>query len=525
MTGDMLQVDPVALHLGCNDAFGAVGEAAMKFQGHEDGWLRPCRAGSVHRRPHPVSWQPTGRSHSHRLPGSVQTARGGEELVRSTDGSASPRAAAIPLPYRYRLMRGFLAYVRRVASRSTVSCFLVATSRDTTADAGLKSTMANVRALPETQLEPAVEIPRNFVINEVPVKPGKAPPTATDSPPPLGPLEKFKGTFIGQGFNTIFRPQNATSPTELPNPQPDSDNVLELNLTIESLSFSSDLNSVPNRGSVQTDVILTGVPYLQTITDVTDPKRNTPIHLEPGLWLITPETEHPAESKTVARLASIPHGTTVNAQGTFSTIQKGPEIRTVDITPFPIGNPARPIRFDSQTVTNTKEARIPQDLSKAPRITQTLLDDPNSLLREHIKDMTIIATDILEISTQHPTIPGGGTANIGFLVGDNAGQNAEAVEMSAIFWIETVEVELQVGPLKPGEQAPISLKVPATTPAPSFVVSSKTGTKSTQTVTQTYTQIQYTQTVLLNFATLTWPHVSVATLAPDPASPILVELG
>jgi hypothetical protein len=34
------------------------------------------------------------------------------------------------------------------------------------------------------------------------------------------------------------------------------------------------------------------------------------------------------------------------------------------------------------------------------------------------------------------------------------------------------------------------------------------------------TQIQYSQHVLLNFATLSWPHISVATLVP--ASPLPV---
>jgi hypothetical protein len=37
------------------------------------------------------------------------------------------------------------------------------------------------------------------------------------------------------------------------------------------------------------------------------------------------------------------------------------------------------------------------------------------------------------------------------------------------------------------------------------------------------TQIQYTQTVLLNFNGLTWPHVSVATLVPSdpvPGNPV-----
>jgi hypothetical protein len=33
-------------------------------------------------------------------------------------------------------------------------------------------------------------------------------------------------------------------------------------------------------------------------------------------------------------------------------------------------------------------------------------------------------------------------------------------------------------------------------------------------ITVHFTQIQYTQTVLLNFAGLTWPHVSVNTLVP-----------
>jgi hypothetical protein len=33
-------------------------------------------------------------------------------------------------------------------------------------------------------------------------------------------------------------------------------------------------------------------------------------------------------------------------------------------------------------------------------------------------------------------------------------------------------------------------------------------------ITTAFTQIQYTQTVLLNFAGLTWPHVSVNTLVP-----------
>ena len=39
-------------------------------------------------------------------------------------------------------------------------------------------------------------------------------------------------------------------------------------------------------------------------------------------------------------------------------------------------------------------------------------------------------------------------------------------------------------------------------------------------ITVTSTKIQYSQTVLLNFGQLSWPHVSVATLTPN--QPIII---
>ena len=132
-------------------------------------------------------------------------------------------------------------------------------------------------------------------------------------PPILGPLSAFTGTFTGQGFNTIFRPDSKITPTPMPGPisttDPD-DNVLELNSTDETMSFSNNLGSIPNRGSLQqADAFLNGVPYLQTINDITT---GTPvgIHFEPGIWLAVPATTNPHEPFTVARMASIPHGTT-----------------------------------------------------------------------------------------------------------------------------------------------------------------------------------------------------------------------
>jgi len=169
----------------------------------------------------------------------------------------------------------------------------------------------------DTPLSTALVRPSNFVFGAVS---NITKPQAAAAAPPLGPLAAFTGTFSGNGFNTIFRPDNTTTPTALPVPLT-SDNVLELNLTSEILSFSPSLGSVPNRAELagQGDAFLNGVPYLQSISDITQPNQPVGIHFEPGLWMIVPATTNPQEGVTLTRMASIPHGTTINAQGTFST--------------------------------------------------------------------------------------------------------------------------------------------------------------------------------------------------------------
>ncbi|HEY0938060.1 MAG TPA: hypothetical protein VGD91_30495, partial [Trebonia sp.] len=74
--------------------------------------------------------------------------------------------------------------------------------------------------------------------------PGEFAAAAADPVPPLGALAAFTGTFRGKGFNTIFRPESTQTPTKLP-VQVIDDNLLELNLTEETLSFSPQLGSVP----------------------------------------------------------------------------------------------------------------------------------------------------------------------------------------------------------------------------------------------------------------------------------------
>lgn len=179
----------------------------------------------------------------------------------------------------------------------------------------------------------------------------------------LGALNEFVGTYIGNGLNTIFRPRN-----EVPPDDKTEDNLLEINVTKETLKFldRNVLGAIPNRGFgfktddpdslrlSQPDVILRGIPYLQQISDILDHASNTlhepgvSIHFEQGLFLRTPGLQHPKIPATISRLASIPHGTTINAQGedpgfpwTVSKDGKGPNIREAkidEITPFDVGD-------------------------------------------------------------------------------------------------------------------------------------------------------------------------------------------
>jgi hypothetical protein len=285
------------------------------------------------------------------------------------------------------------------------------------------------------------------------------PPSQTTEPPDLGALNGLLGTWNGKGFNTIWRPFN---------PQSVSDHFLMINVTEETIQFDVLPGAIPNRGLLQGDLKMSGIRYLQQISDanVVVGGQNAGLHVEPGLWLSVPATTDPELPATVARLASIPHGTTIVAQGTMTTTPGPPVIPTVSITPFPI-NGGAPVPFPEQTLSNPSQFRTgtPGD----DGVIQSMLDNPNSVLTE-AAIAGVSATTTLLVSTTATPVLGGGTANTAFLQGGPDGPNADAAQVEATFWLQTT----------PGSPVPDLL--------------------------------QYTQRVLLNFAGLSWPHVTVATL-------------
>jgi hypothetical protein len=283
----------------------------------------------------------------------------------------------------------------------------------------------------------------------------------------LGLLGKLSGRWAGKGFNLIARPDF----------EGHNDIFLELNLTNEELDFRTIGSSIPNRGSGQNDIELFGLHYLQQISDATD---GGALHLEPGIWINVPATTDPVETASVTRLATIPHGNALAAEGTAFKVPGGPRIAFANTVPFPVGGNVPPQGTSNGFPEYALGTPNPFRTNPVPvGITQAMVTDPNVALSAAIAHQTITETVVLNIGTvasttegtNPPTVHnindgGGGVENIPFLI-----KNAEAAQVTATFWIETV----------------------------------KHGNGS-------FLQLQYTQTVLLNFLGLSWPHVTVATL-------------
>lgn len=322
-----------------------------------------------------------------------------------------------------------------------------------------------------------------FVPLHAPAAAAQTPPPVVPDPP-YGPLSLLPGHWAGMGFNMIWRPY--FDPAGVQN------HFLELNVTSETIDFALIEGAIPNRGLRQADIDMFGLTYLQQISDanLSTPGNIVGLHAEPGVWANVPATTNPEQPATVVRMASIPHGAAIIAQGLVVETPGLPEQN----------EPASPYPFPFNPKSGG-ESRFPEaDLSFATDfrssgaqmrgITQDMLDRPvANVLKEITRDQTIRWTVTLDVSTK-PTDPnspkepkvtiGGGVANTAFLIGAagvTEGPNALATEVDATFWIQMVQ--------------------------------GRDGAED-------FLQLQYRQTVFLEFAGFIWPHVTVATLRKQP---------
>ena len=271
----------------------------------------------------------------------------------------------------------------------------------------------------------------------------------------LGPLQDLPGFWQGTGFSAIARPDfSGGSPNGF---------FLELSLLQETIEFTTIGSPVFNRGSVQDDVTIYGVTYLHRVTDATT---GGALHIEPGMWLNIPATADPQADASIARLATIPHGNAICTVGFAEDVvfDKLPTIPPANTVPFKIGSEAPPPgtknpfpEYDLSIDSSFRTVPLPAG------ITQAVIDDPNVAVREALEGH--ILTHIRRLITS--TAFAGGIGNIPFIV-----NNANAPSLESVFAIETVQ-----GPL---------------------------GTD--------YLQLQYSQTALLNFRGMSFPHVTVGTL-------------
>ncbi len=272
----------------------------------------------------------------------------------------------------------------------------------------------------------------------------------------LGPIAGLIGQWKGTGFNTIWRPARGGG----------SDRFLELNLTSETLQVEPIPGDIPNRGFLQGDLTMSGLRYLQQISDS---NLAAGLHVEPGVWLSVPATTDPPVPASVVRMGTVPHGTSFVAQGIATSGSGAPAIPATNIDPFSIGSSGTPSAFPEQELISPTAFRT--DGEGLIGIDQSMVDNPNSILTAALAPESVGSFVELNVSSDAVSpILGGGTSNSAFLQGGPDGPNAVAARIDASLWIVTLEGQ--------------------TTPS----------------------MLLYSQIVLLNFNGISWPHVSVGVL-------------
>jgi hypothetical protein len=362
----------------------------------------------------------------------------------------------------------------------------------------------------------------------------------------LGLLGDLGGTWQGKGFNLIARPDF----------QGDAPLYLQLNQTEETLKIDPIGSPIPNRGFGQDDMELSGLTYLQKISDAST---GGALHIEPGIWVTQPETAYPPQTpppggQIVARMATIPHGNSVLAQGGATPFTGSPTLTengqqysfsafpSFNSTPFAIpptsappqinaaesseeltapalAHPAPPFpeynlsipaaAANPRTPFGTSPAEPPLPANIDGVAMQDVVNDPililQSIIQKQVAEGHSFEGVALNIATQpsitfltKPNDPTGPSAPVNVIDGAGGIEN--------ILFLEGVE------PPVPGAKGPNAQT--------SLVYATFWIEKVSHPDRDPFMQLQYAQMTILNFGILNapgapilgWPHISVATL-------------
>lgn len=263
-----------------------------------------------------------------------------------------------------------------------------------------------------------------------------------------GLLSKFEGRWEGTGLVLLALPDGA-------------DGTIFRFVTMrtrEVMKFKKIRGPVFDRGRLinteplkgQEDIDMYGLRYKQKVYDQVT---GDMIHVEDGSWMNVPATHVlPCQGRTILRQLTVPHGNAVLAQSTLLTKTKErPVVHELNT------RPTGPRVDEPGYLDPILKAVLPEG------ITQKDILNPNRLLQKVLKKQKIRQTTTISMSTS----PAGGIVNSPYVK-----ENADTTSLEATFWITKVRAE----------------------DGSSFL------------------QLQYTQTIILEFNGIKWPHVSVGTL-------------
>lgn len=266
-------------------------------------------------------------------------------------------------------------------------------------------------------------------------------------------MTDLRGRWVGEGINTLWVPSRADSspatplpmynpvPSGPPTPQP----RFVASRTTETLVISEPLGDVPNKGP-HDEINESASAYSDRVYD----ENGKLVHAETGFWLGTPVTT--TTGAAVAKLAAIPHGTTVLAQGPLPGRADG----TSQIT-APVAEPAAPATLPTGMLAPSGPLDPQYIANVASYIQRRLEADRTGLLWQF--ELTSSGADI---------------ANISFLK-----LNAPVTSVRSTYWIGNLGI--------------------------------RTDTAGAQEAAV----LAYVQVATLTFDGIDWPHVSVGYLLRD----------